>query len=134
MYINTRYTRSNSQKCIPARAQVKIIQGWLHKKENMAQDIQKYWPIRQELAVIDGVDIKGKQIIILSQMQILSQLHSNHIGIKKMRLLMCESIYWIDMNADIEKAAKHCLTFLEYQICSHRKKQHPTKFWPTCGR
>ena len=60
-----------------------IIQGRLHKKEDMTQDIQKYWPIRHELAMIDGVTIKGKQIIIPSQlqMQILNYLLGNHMGI-----------------------------------------------------
>ena len=31
------------------------IQGWLHKKEDVAQDIQKYLPIRHELAMIDSM-------------------------------------------------------------------------------
>ena len=48
-------------------------------------------------------------------MQILSQLHSNQMGIEKMRLLTHECIYWVNMNADIENAVKHCLTCLKYQ-------------------
>ena len=36
---------------------VYIIEGWPHKKD-VALDIQKYWPIRHELAMKDGVAIK----------------------------------------------------------------------------
>ena len=34
----------------------------------------------------------------------LDQLHVNHNGIEKTRLLAHESIYWININADIEYA------------------------------
>ena len=32
-----------------------ITQGWPHKKEDVAQEKQKYWQDRHELAMIDGV-------------------------------------------------------------------------------
>ena len=92
----------------------------------MAQDIQIYWPSRNELAVIDGVAVKRRQIIIIPsqlQMQTLNQLHSKHMGIEKRRLVVCKSIYWVNMNAYIENAVKQCLTYLEYwNICRCRKK------------
>ena len=74
---------------------VYIIHDWLCKRENVAPDIQEYWPIRHELAMIDVVAIKGKRIIIPSQFQkqILSQLQKNHVGIKMMRLLAHKYIY-----------------------------------------
>ena len=34
-------------------------------------------------------------------MQVLDQLHSSYMGIEKMWLLARESVYWINMNADI---------------------------------
>ena len=70
------------------RLKVYIIHGWLHKKDNIKQSMQNYWPIWHELAMIDGIVMKGKRIIIpfLLQRQILNQLHNNHMGIEKMRL------------------------------------------------
>ena len=41
-----------------------VIKGSSHKRENMVQDIQSYWPIRHELDIIDGVAVEGKQVII----------------------------------------------------------------------
>ena len=46
-----------------------IIKGWPHKKEDVARNIQKYWPIRCKLAIKDGVAMKGKGVIIPSQLQ-----------------------------------------------------------------
>ena len=56
--------------------------------------------------------MKGKRIIILSaslQGKVLNQLHMIHMSIGKTRLLACELIYWINMNADIEDTVKFTL-------------------------
>ena len=94
-----------------------IINDWPHKKEDVTHNIQKYLAISPELAMIDGVAVKGKQVIIPSQlgMQVLRQLHRNHIRIEKKRLLVHEWLYWVNMKADVEDAVKNCSTCLEYQ-------------------
>ena len=48
-------------------------------------DIRPYWPYRDKLAVIDGVLLKGRCIIIPDSLkqQVLTQLHINHMGIEK---------------------------------------------------
>ena len=85
-----------------------IIKGWLHKKD-VVQDLQQYWPIRHELALIDGMAIKGKLFIVPSQLhvQILIQLHSNNMGIEKIRLLVGKSVYWVNVSVVIENTVKN---------------------------
>ena len=39
----------------------------------------------------------------------------HNLSIEKMQLLMRESVYWTNMNADIEHTVKQCATCLEYQ-------------------
>ena len=39
-----------------------IIQGWPQKKEEVTQSIRQSWPIKNELAMIDGIAMKGKRI------------------------------------------------------------------------
>ena len=53
---------------------------------------------------MDGVLSEGKCIIILDEVQRKEpeQLHSNHMGMYKTMPLVHESIYWVNMNADIE--------------------------------
>ena len=70
----------------------------------MDPNMRQYWPIRNELAITDGNVRKDKRIMFPFQLQkqILQQLHTNHMEIESMRLLVCESVYLLDMNADIE--------------------------------
>ena len=49
------------------------------------------------------------------QNQIRDHLPSSHIGIEKTKILVRESVYWFNMNADIENNMKQCTTCLEYQ-------------------
>ena len=48
------------------RLKPEIMKGWLHSKVEVQHRIQKYWPLRHELVMIDGIAMKGKQIIIPS--------------------------------------------------------------------
>ena len=70
-------------------------------------------------------------------MQILRQLYSNHVGIEKTRLLACELVYWINMNADIENIFKDCSTCLKYQNTQLEEKttpyEVPAKPWEIVG-
>ena len=56
----------------------------------------------------DGVAIKGKYVIIPSQlqMQVLKQIHNSHVGIEKTRLLVCKSMYWLNTYEGIENTAE----------------------------
>ena len=53
-----------------------------------------YWTFRDDMAVIDGVIMKGRSVIIpdILKTQALDHLHINHMGIEKTKLLACESI------------------------------------------
>ena len=94
-----------------------IIRGWPSTKDELHINTRPYWCYRYDLAVIDGVIMKGRHIIIPAELkqQVLDQLHPNHIGIEKTKLLTHESVYWININTDIENHIKSCNTCLEFQ-------------------
>ena len=75
------------------------------------------WSYREELAVMDGIILKGKCIIIQNSLkeQVLNQLHTNHMGIEKTKLLAHECVYWPRINADIKKYIKQFVTCLQFQ-------------------
>ena len=83
--------------------------------------------------------MKARSIIIpfLLQRQTLEQLQSNHMGIKKTRLLGRELVYWMNINADIENTIKQCATFLEHQYTQPHGKtiphEVPYKPWEVVG-
>ena len=80
-----------------------IITGWPDTMDELHPDLQPYWSYRDELAVIDGIILKGKCSIIPISLkeQVLNQLHTNHMGIEKTKLLTWECVYWPSINADI---------------------------------
>ena len=66
-----------------------IIAGWPSTKDELHADLKPYWSYRDELAVIDGIILKGRCIIIpnILRQQVLGQLHTNHMGIGKQNYL-----------------------------------------------
>ena len=101
-----------------------IIAGWPSTKDEMHSKLKSYWSYRDKLAIIYGVVLKGRHIIIPTSLkqQVLDQLHSNHMGIEKTKLLVCKSVYWSDINADIKKYIKSCATCLEFQQMQPKEK------------
>ena len=87
-------------------------------------DIRPYWSYRDDLAVIDGVIIKGRCIIIPQELKqwVLDQLHLNHMGIKKTKLLMCKSVYWVNINNNTENDVKIVTYVLSFSRPSPSRK------------
>ena len=46
-----------------------IITGWPDSRDELHSDLQPYWPYRDELAVIDGIILKGKHILITNSLK-----------------------------------------------------------------
>ena len=101
-----------------------IISGWPDTKDKLHADLRHYWLYRGELALIDGIILKGRHIVIPNSLkqQVLDQLHTNDMGIEKIKLLAHESVYWSSINADIENYIKHCAMCLEFQQMQPKEK------------
>ena len=116
-----------------------IITGWPDSKYEISEELKPYWSYRDELAVIDGVVLKGRCIIIPNSLkqQVLNQLLINHMGIEKMRLLARKCVYWHSINKDIEKYIKQCMTCLEFQQMQPKKNiihhEVPFRLWEAVG-
>ena len=116
-----------------------IITGLPDSKDEVSEKLKPYWSYRDELAVINGMVLKGRHIIIpnILKQQVLDQLHINHIGIEKVKLLAHECIYWHSINTDIEKYIKQCTTCLEFQQTQPKEKiihhEVPLRPWEAVG-
>ena len=116
-----------------------IITGWPYSKDETSEELELYWSYRDKLAVIDSIMLKGMHIKIPNSLrqQVLSQLHLDHMGIEKMKLLAHKCVYWHSINADIEKYIKQCPTCLEFQQIQPMEKiihhKVPLKPWEAVG-
>ena len=101
-----------------------IIKGWLSTKDQLHIDLRPCWFYKDDLAVIDGLIMKGRNIIIPQDLkqQVLDQLHLKHMGIKKTKLFMCESVYWVNINNNIDNHIKNCNICLEFQQTQPKEK------------
>ena len=59
------------------------------------------------------------------------------MGIKKIKLLTCKCVYWVNINTDINKHIKSCNTCLEFQQTQPKEKMihHdiPLRPWEVLG-
>ena len=78
-----------------------------------------YWLFRDDMAVNDGIIMKDRYVIIPDTRHIttqaLDQLLINCMGTEKTKLLANVSIYWGNINDDIENYIKNCATCLTFQ-------------------
>ena len=111
-----------------------IISGWPDMKDELCADLRPYWSYRRELVVIGGIILKGRYIVIPNSLkqQVLDQLHTNHMGIEKTKLLAHESVCWSSINDNIKNHIKHCAMCLEFQQTQPEEKiiHHDTPLRP----
>ena len=80
-----------------------MIKEWPSTKANV-KELQPYWPFTDNIAVTGRATFKGRRIIMPSSLhqRAQDQLHVNQMGIEETGLSACVSIYWININNDID--------------------------------
>ena len=116
-----------------------IIIGWSENKDQISQEMRTYWMFWDDKAGVDGIIMKGRHVIIpkILKTQTLDQLNGDHMGIEKAKLLACNSVYWVNINGDIENHMKNCATYLTLQQTPAKDKMAhndiPTRPWEIIG-
>ena len=102
-------TKSDKQLC---RLMKIIISGWCDDKKSMREDLNSYYTFREEILVQDGLIFKGDRIEVPTGMQteIKERLDSSHVGVQGCLRRARETVYWPNMNADIESYISRCST------------------------
>ncbi|KAK7108980.1 hypothetical protein V1264_013102 [Littorina saxatilis] len=104
-----------------------IVTGWPDTLQEVPPAIRTFWHFRDELAIEDGLILKGQRLLIPESQRedIMEQLHYGHQGIEKTRLRARESVFWPGINKDIEQRTKSC------PICQeHKPSQSPESLMP----
>ena len=93
-----------------------IIKGWPNTRSECPQNLRKFWTFRDELSILDRLVLKGIRIVIPTQCQseVLEKLHKGHFGIDRTRLRAKDTVYWPEINVDIETLVKSCELCQEY--------------------
>ena len=116
-----------------------IFGGWPDQRKEAPKAVQGYWNYRDELAIEDGLLVKGERIIIPRSMvpDILTQLHSAHQGGEKMKLRARATVFWTGINQDIDSTVSRCSQCQEMQPKQQREPMTPSEVppraWHTVG-
>ncbi|XP_061180813.1 uncharacterized protein K02A2.6-like [Saccostrea echinata] len=93
-----------------------IRNGWPDCKTLVPELIVPYFEIRDELSIQNGVIFKGDRAVIPQALRkdMLTRIHSSHLGIEGCPRRARESVYWPQMNAEVKdfiQKSETCRTF-----------------------
>ena len=97
-----------------------IQDGFPANRSDCAELVQAYFGFREELAIVNGLIVKGHRVVIPSQLhnEALKLTHSPHLGIVKTKDRASTSFFWPSISQDIESHLSEChpcATFQEKQ-------------------
>ena len=109
-----------------------ISTGWPKSWSDCPALLQPYWTFRDELAVEDGIVMKGLRIVIPNTLKstLLALIHYAHQGIEKCKLRAKGSVFWIGINKDINQLLSTCGQCQKYQNSQQREPLQPHEIPP----
>ena len=87
-----------------------IVDGFPHDKKLLPPDLQKYWGMRDELYVIEGVPFKGKKMLIPLSLRprVLEGLHAANQGVTGMLSNARDRFFWPGLDAAVRQMRLQC--------------------------
>ena len=93
--------------------------GWPENQSKIPTSMKPYWNFRDEISVYNGIVFKAEQMIIPKAMrsEMLSQIHSAHLGITLCQNRARSVMYWPNINSEIKNEVDKC------HICNQHKSK-----------
>lgn len=113
--------------------------GWPKYKGNIPLSLYAYWPIKDSIHEENGLLFVENKIIIPAQCRsaILYKLHEGHLGMDKCKARARETMYWPNMNRDIDEYVSQCPTCATYRPKNTKEPliphQVPERPWSKLG-
>ena len=116
-----------------------VFNGWPNNIKELPPALRPYWNYREEISIENSLIMKRHRIIIPQVLQgdILAKLHASHQGTEKTNLRARTSVFWKNLNKDIEEMTKSCKVCQELQPNQQREPllqtEIPPRPWHTIG-
>ena len=94
-----------------------ILQGWPNERKNCPKALGEYWNYRDELVVQDRIIFKGCRIVVPTILRpaMLQRIHTGHLGREKCKRRARQTLFWPNMNKDIENVVDKCGTCITHR-------------------
>ena len=94
-----------------------VISGWPERKSQVDPELREYWNIKGEISFCDDLLLRKDRLIVPSSLreEMLSQIHSSHLGIEKCKRRARDLLYWPGMNQQIADMVSKCNTCNMYR-------------------
>ena len=94
-----------------------VISGWPERKSQVDPELREYWNIKEEISVCDDLLLRNDKLIVPSSLreEMLSQIHSSHLGIEKCKRRARDVLFWPRMNQQIADMVSKCNTCNMYR-------------------
>ena len=102
-------------------------EGWPPSKSNEEFEMQRFRKIADSLSCINGCLVHGSRVVIPASLRsiVLDLLHLGHFGMQRMKQLARTSVYWPNIDDDIEATCRSCTSCAEHQNKPSKPANHP---------
>ena len=89
-----------------------ILRGWPENKIQVPTALLPYYHYRDELAVSDGVIMRGERVVIPTSLrrEMKRRVHTGHLGINTCLRLARDVMYWPGMSSEVRQHVETCGT------------------------
>ena len=103
--------------------QHQIIKEWSLNTNEVDESILPYFNIRVELAIYEGIVMKGNHIIVPMNMrkEMKQLLHTSHIGITKITARARKTLYWPGISSELNTWYRHAVHVRNTRMSSQKK-------------
>ena len=79
--------------------------GWPSRQRQVPPDLQRFWPMRGEMTVDEGLLLRGNRIVVSQQLQkeTLEKIHSGHQGMRKCQQWILTAVWWPGITRQLEQ-------------------------------
>ena len=86
------------------------IQEWPDSIRKTPKELQQFWTVREDITELEGILLKGDQIIIPECMktEMMNLIHQGHLGIELSQNRAKTAIFWPGMLKEIEQYVGNC--------------------------
>lgn len=107
-----------------------IKNGWPKDNKNIEPELKPYFPVKDDIHCTNNIIFMSNRVIIPQSLRrkYLSLLHEGHQGINSCQRLARTSIYWPNINNDIQNYISNCETCLTYRRNNSNESLLPHQF------